>query len=116
VYRGRHAFTAAASGGWTPATTTDTRRLRLRFLLVRPRDTTPDAAAMQQLVFRRMTGDQRVRMAAQMSEDAREISRCGIRTRHPEYSPVEVEQALRRLLLGDDLVRRAWPDLPFVAP
>jgi hypothetical protein len=71
---------------------------------------------MQQLVFRRMTGDQRARMAARMSEDAREISRCGIRARHPDYTPIEVEQALRRLLLGDDLVRRAWPDLPLVDP
>jgi hypothetical protein len=71
---------------------------------------------MQQLVFRRMTGDQRVRMAVQMSEDAREISRCGIRARHPQYTPIEVEQALRRLMLGDDLVRRAWPALPLVDP
>jgi hypothetical protein len=81
-----------------------------------PRDTTPDAAAMQRAVLRRMSGDQRVRLAAQMSEDAREISRSGIRARHPEYSAIEVEQALRRLMLGDDLVRRVWPDLPFVDP
>jgi hypothetical protein len=83
---------------------------------VTARDTTPDAAAVQRAVLRRMTGDQRVRLAAQMSEDAREISRCGIRARHPGYTPVEVEQALRRLMLGDDLVRRVWPHLPFVDP
>jgi hypothetical protein len=83
---------------------------------VTARDTTPDAAAVQRAVFRRMTGDQRVRMAVQMSEDAREISRCGIRARHPGYTPVEVEQALRRLVLGDELVRRVWPHLPFVDP
>jgi hypothetical protein len=62
------------------------------------------------------TGDQRVRHAVQMSEDARAITRSGIRARHPAYTDGEVEQALRRLMLGDDLVRRAWPHLPLVEP
>jgi len=51
-----------------------------------------------------------------MSEDARELTRAGIRARHPGYAEREVEQALRRLLYGDDLVGRAWPDLPLVDP
>jgi len=61
-----------------------------------------------------MTGDERVRLAVEMSEDAREIARCGIRARHPDYTPTDVENALRRQLLGDELFRRAWPTAPLL--
>jgi hypothetical protein len=58
----------------------------------------------------------RVALAVQMSEDARAITMAGIRARHPEYAPAEVEHALFRLVLGDRLYRAAWPDRPLLAP
>ncbi|HTJ46694.1 MAG TPA: hypothetical protein VL463_31525 [Kofleriaceae bacterium] len=82
----------------------------------RPRDTTADAERVQRAVFRRMSAADRVAQAFVLSEAAREMARDGIRARHPEYSAEEIELALRRLVLGDDLVRRAWPDRPLVAP
>jgi hypothetical protein len=82
----------------------------------RPRDTSAAAERVQQHVFGRMSGSDRVARAFEMSEQAREIARAGIRARHPDYDALDVEQALRRLLLGDDLVRRAWPQLPLVEP
>lgn len=84
--------------------------------VVRPHDTSVTAYEAQIAVYRRMTPEQRVALAASMSEDAREIAREGIRARHPDYTPRDVEMALRRLLLGDDLVRRAWPDEPIRLP
>lgn len=59
--------------------------------------------------------DERLRMTIQLSEDVREISRCGIRARHPGYSPQEVEWALRRLILGAALFHAAWPAAPMLA-
>lgn len=82
----------------------------------RPRDTSAAAERVQRHVFGRMSGSDRVARAFEMSEAAREMSRAGIRARHPDYGPIEIEQALRRLILGDDLVRRAWPHLPLVDP
>jgi hypothetical protein len=41
---------------------------------------------------------------------------AGIRSRHPDYSEEQVLWALRRLWLGDDLVRQAWPDRELVRP
>jgi hypothetical protein len=82
----------------------------------RPRDTSADAERVQRYVFARMSGSDRVARAFEMSELAREIARAGIRARHPDYGPTDVEQALRRLILGDELVRKAWPHLPLVAP
>lgn len=57
-----------------------------------------------------------MRLALEMSEAARELTRAGIRARHPEYSDLEVEQALRRLILGDELYLKAWPEQPALDP
>ena len=80
------------------------------------RDTTPESHAVQMNVYRRLGPARRARLAARLSEDVRELARAGIRARHPAYTEDEVEFALRRLLHGDDLFRRAWPGRPLVAP
>jgi hypothetical protein len=79
------------------------------------RDTTPDAAAVQTAIYRRMTTDQRTRAAAEMSAMARAITLENIRARHPEYDVHQAQMALYRLLVGDDLFRRAWPAEPLLA-
>ena len=67
-------------------------------------------------VYRRLGAAQRARLAGRLSEDVRELSRAGIRARHPAYTDEEVEFAVRRLLYGDDLFRRAWPGRSLLAP
>ena len=79
-------------------------------------DTHPEAAAVQLTIYRRMTPAQRVFLAAQMSDDARAITRAGIQARHAEYDSTQVEDALRLLLLGGDLYRRAWPRKALLPP
>ncbi len=83
---------------------------------MRARDTSRAAERAQSYALGRMSGARRVELAARMSEDARELTRSGIRARHPSYASWQVEQALRRLLLGDELVQKAWPTLPLVEP
>jgi hypothetical protein len=83
---------------------------------VHQRDTTPDAAAVQRAVYRRMTSDQRTRAAAEMSAMARSITLENIRARHPEYGEHHARMALYRLLVGDELFGRAWPGEPLLAP
>jgi len=81
---------------------------------------TSDTSAATELVrvslLRRMSSGQKSAMVEQMSEDARELARCGIRQRHPDYSPAEVEHALHRLLVGDTLADRAWPAFTHLRP
>jgi hypothetical protein len=79
-------------------------------------DTTRDAVAVQTAIYRRMTSDQRTRAAVEMSEMARSIALENIRSRHPDYDDHQARMALFRLLLGDDLFRRAWPSEPLFAP
>lgn len=78
-------------------------------------DTRAEARAVQIERLRRRTDDERLRMAIQLSEEVRELSRCGIRARHADYTPEQVEWALRRLVHGDALFRAAWPRAPVLA-
>ena len=81
-----------------------------------PRDTTPEAAAVQAALYRRMPFGETVRMAARMSLDMRRVALEAIHRRHPEYGESEARFALFRMLVGDELFRRAWPDAPLLAP
>lgn len=81
-----------------------------------PLDTHPEAYAAQLRWLRGRTMDERLAMAIQLSEDVRELARCGIRGRHPDYDAQQVEWALRRLMLGDELFTAAWPSAPLLAP
>jgi hypothetical protein len=85
-------------------------------LFMRPRDTTAESHAAQLAVYRRLGAAQRANLAAAMSADVRRLARDGIRARHPDYSTEQIELALRRLLYGDDLFRRAWPGRALLAP
>lgn len=81
-----------------------------------PLDTTLAAHGAQIAAYRRMSPERRLLRAMQMCDDARSISRAGIRSRHPEYTTEEVALALFRLVLGDDLFCAAYPGRPLVAP
>jgi hypothetical protein len=83
---------------------------------VRSADTSSEAHHLQIEAYRRMTPARRVDLAVSMSEESWLLAADGIRIRHPDYDEQRVTWALRRLRLGDDLVRRAWPGAPLVDP
>lgn len=77
-----------------------------------PKDTSPDAFARQFEALRSMGPGERLRLAAEMSDEVREIAEAGIRGRHPDYTDTEVADALEALLLGTELAvaaRRGRP-------
>lgn len=62
------------------------------------RDTTTDAERAQLAALRRLGPSGRVRIAAEMSEDARRIAIDAERRRHPELGPLEARWiVLRRM-------------------
>jgi hypothetical protein len=65
-----------------------------------PFDTTPEAAAVQEEIFRQMTSSQRLRMALEMSESLRNMALAGLRSRRPELSPEECSRELLRIMYG----------------
>jgi len=70
-------------------------------------DTSAAALERQREAFRRMTPEQRLAVAAEMSDEIRSIAESGIRGRHPEWSDDEVREALVVILLGRDDALRA---------
>lgn len=83
---------------------------------MRALDTSPEAHAVQVSVWRRMGAAGRHAVVLRMSEELRELSRSGIRVRHPDYSEAEVELALRRLTWGEALFREVYPDHAALVP
>jgi hypothetical protein len=79
-------------------------------------DTSMTTSRVRAEVFRRMTPAEKSAIVEEMSEEARQLARSGIRLRHPDYSPEDVEHALHRLLVGDDLADKAWPDHTHLRP
>ena len=72
-------------------------------------DTATVAMRAQIAAQHRLGAEGRLRVAAEMSEDARRISLEGIRRRRPGLSASEAAFELARLLYGDELAARAWP-------
>jgi hypothetical protein len=73
-----------------------------------PSDTDEKARAAQVAVLRQLGPSGRVRVAAEMSEDARRIAFDGERRRHPELSAAEVRRAVLVRLWGADLAASAF--------
>jgi hypothetical protein len=63
-------------------------------------DTSPEAAAIQAEIFRRMTPAQRLRLALEMSESIRNIALAGLRSRRPELNEKELSIELMRIMYG----------------
>ncbi len=63
-------------------------------------DTHPDAAAVQLEIFRRMTPEQRMRMAFEMSESLRNVALAGLRSRRPDLDEDGLRRELLRIMYG----------------
>lgn len=70
-------------------------------------DTSSAALERQREAFRRMTPEQRLALAAEMSDEIRALAESGIRGRHPDWTDDEVREALVVILLGRDVAFRA---------
>jgi hypothetical protein len=68
-----------------------------------PRDTSAAARRVQLEALRRLDGPTRLRMALEMSDEARDVCLAGIRHRHPDWTDAAVRRELLRLLLGREL-------------
>jgi len=76
-------------------------RLRLEWnIATMASDTSPEAAAIQAEIFRRMTPEERLRIALELSEEMRNITLAGLRSRHPEMSEEELRRELIREWYG----------------
>lgn len=65
-----------------------------------PRDTSSAMWKRQLEAYRAMSPGERLRRAAQLSEDVKALARSGIRHAHPDWPESSVEVELARRLFG----------------
>ncbi len=78
-------------------------------------DTSSEAQARQDEVFRAMAPERRAAMAFEMSEAAFQMAEEGIRLRHSDYSDEQVRLTGIRLRIGDTLFEAAFPGAPHLS-
>ena len=68
---------------------------------MRANDTSPAAHAVHLRLYREAGPERRAEIAAELSEMLRELSREGVRMRHPDLTEAEVTREVRRIFYGD---------------
>lgn len=75
-------------------------------------DTTPEALAVQFQILRRMGPAGRAAMMFDLCDNLRTLVAAGVRHRHPQWDDRAVEREVIRLMIGDDLFRKAYGGEP----
>jgi hypothetical protein len=70
-------------------------------------DTSPAAQAVQDEIHRRMSGEERLKLAFEMSEMARAFTLSRLRKEHPDWSEWELTRELLRYAFGS----QPWPEI-----
>jgi hypothetical protein len=68
-------------------------------------DTSPSAQAIQDEIHRRMSGEERFKLAMEMSLMMREFAWARLRKEHPEWSEWELKRETLRYAFGSE----PWP-------
>ena len=79
-------------------------------------DTTPEAERYYTKFLRSLTGEEKVRMAVEMTETANQVCKQGIAHRHPNYTEEEIHYAFLRIIWGHELYAQVYPSGPFLTP
>jgi len=79
-------------------------------MTMRPLDTTPEADQLQLEIFRRMGPEKRLQAGIALSQLCRKLLLEGVRMRHPEYNERQIELAVIRLILPENLFLAAYPE------
>ena len=74
-------------------------------------DTTPEVERLQIDAWRRMSPVDKAATVTALTVAAMDMTRAGIRHRHPAESPAQHRIRLAEILFGTDLARRMFPDV-----
>ena len=75
-------------------------------------DTDPKMEALQVELWRQASPTRKMVMLAQLSASARLLALAGLRARYPQASEAELRRRLADLILGEELARKVYGDLP----
>jgi len=71
-------------------------------------DTTPEARNVQCTLYRGMSEAEKLRLVFETYHAGKRLAVTGLRIRHPEAGPEEIERLWARQHLGDDLFDAAY--------
>ncbi len=74
----------------------------------RLKDTDKNSERIQNKILREMPKDVKIEISLDLARTAIELLKTGIRQRHPEYTDDEIEDALKRIILSDDLYEKVY--------
>jgi len=83
---------------------------------MKPLDTTQEAEKIQLDIFRRRGPERRLQAGLALSRSCRELLREGVRRRHPDYDERQIQLAVIRLTLPEDLFSAAYPEARGILP
>lgn len=75
-------------------------------------DTHPKMEALQVELWRKAGPTRKMNMLAQLNASAQMLALAGLRTQYPQATEAELRRRLASLLLGEELARRVYGDLP----
>lgn len=68
--------------------------------------------ALQIQLWRQASPTRKMQMVAQLNQSARVLALAGLRSQYPQASEAELRRRLAGLLLGEELARKAYGELP----
>lgn len=74
-------------------------------------DTSPEIERLQIEGWRRMSSEQKAATVSGLTRVAFDLALAGVRHRHPEASPRELQLRLAIATLGIELARKAFPEV-----
>ena len=78
--------------------------------MIQSADTSQAAETKQIETLRRIGLPGRAELTFQLCDNLHQITKAGIRHRHPDYTEQQVTQAYLRLILEPDLFQRVFPN------
>ena len=73
-------------------------------------DTLPEIEQFQIDLIRRMPSWKKFATVDDLNETVKAFAACGIKIRHPEASPKQVQRFLADLMLGEELASKVYGD------
>ena len=75
-------------------------------------DTHPKMEALQIQLWRQASPTQKMNALAQLNASARLLALTGLRARYPQATEAELHRKLADLVLGEELARKVFGELP----
>jgi len=75
-------------------------------------DTHPKMEALQIQLWRQASPTRKMHMLAQLNTSAHMLALMGLRSQYPQASEAELRRRLAGLLLGEELARKVYGELP----